>query len=316
MKQQLMTLSTNIILLLSVKTGYGCIPAFFEILEDLFPPLIETTTTTTTTTVATPTYTTEDTCTCGEKFSDGNRIVGGAAADDKEFPWQVALCNVGSTQPFCGGTILTSKTILTAAHCKTDTSLFKVVVGEHSISDEFDGQSRLSPKTWEDHPDYNENTYDNDYAIITLDDNDEITWTDRVQPICLPDKDNDYAGVMATVTGWGTLSSGGSSPDVLQKVSVDTQSNADCVANSGYSSAGYDITDNMMCAASDGKDSCQGDSGGPMIAENTNTDRYVLIGVVSWGIGCAQANYPGVYARVTAKYDWIEGKMTGSTCAA
>ena len=82
MKQQLMTLSTTIILLLSVKTGNGCLPALFEILEDLFPPLIETTTTTTTTTASTPTYITEDTCTCGEKFSDGNRIVGGAAADD------------------------------------------------------------------------------------------------------------------------------------------------------------------------------------------------------------------------------------------
>ena len=62
----------------------------------------------------------------------------------------------------------------------------RVVVGEHDVSNDYDGQSRLSVARWESHPNYNSHTYDNDYAIITLEDTDEIIWNERVQPICLP----------------------------------------------------------------------------------------------------------------------------------
>ena len=59
----------------------------------------------------------------------------------------------------------------------------------------------------------------------------------------------------------------------------------------------------MLCAADEGKDSCQGDSGGPLVAQENG--KYALIGVVSWGYGCAFSGYPGVYARMTEKMDWI-----------
>ena len=95
-----------------------------------------------------------------------------------------------------------------------------------------------------------------------------------MSPACLPaDLSATYAGVLATVTGWGTLSSGGSQPTVLQEVDVTVTTNADC--NSAYGS----ITNNMVCAADSGKDSCQGDSGGPMIASENG--RQALVGTLS-----------------------------------
>ena len=87
----------------------------------------------------------------------------------------------------------------------------------------------------------------------------------------------------------------GNPPDTLKHVEVKYVSNSDCTSNYGYSSS-Y-ITKNMMCARDDGQDSCQGDSGGPLY-DSVND---VLVGVVSWGFGCALPNFPGVYARVSAQ---------------
>ena len=119
-------------------------------------------------------------------------------------------------------------------------------------------------------------------------------------PICLPDPAQDYDNVKALVTGWGRLKSGGQLPDILQEVNVTTMTNQQCRGKYGHSR----ITDYMICAGDVGRDSCQGDSGGPLSVLGQD-DRYTQIGIVSWGEGCAEPGYPGVYTRLTSLLDWV-----------
>jgi len=258
----------------------------------------------TTTANSTSSSTTESSsgCSCGQANQD--RIVGGEATDANEYPWQVALVSANGKHPFCGGTLISSQHVLTAAHCTAGSSPsnIAVLVGEHRIDD--NSFTRLSLSAITDHPGYNSGTLDNDFSILTL--SSPVTFSNAVKPACLPSSTSDYAGQVAVVSGWGTLSSGGNQPTVLNDVSVTVQSNQDC--NSAY---GGDITSNMICAADAGKDSCQGDSGGPMTV--LEGGRYSLVGVVSWGYGCANPSYPGVYARVTAQMDWIKAN-SAQTC--
>jgi len=106
------------------------------------------------------------------------------------------------------------------------------------------------------------------------------------------------AGNDVIVMGWGTTSSGGSSSNVLLEVEIDVISQAQC--QKAYSPK--PITGRMVCAARTDKDSCQGDSGGPIIDKATGKQ----IGVVSYGVGCADSNYPGVYAKVQDQIGWIQ----------
>ena len=114
------------------------------------------------------------------------------------------------------------------------------------------------------------------------------------------------AGVVSRVTGWGTLSSGGSSPNTLQTVDVNILSNSS--AQSSYPSE--TITADQLAAASPGKDSCQGGSGGPLTVLKGST--RLLAGVVSWGYGCADSRYPGMYARVSSFETWIASKISAT----
>merc|ERR1711874_807827 len=149
----------------------------------------------------------------------------------------------------------------------------------------------------------------NDFIILKL--ASTLTFNDDVGAACLPDADHapDATGQTCFVSGWGTLESGGSSPSTLQWVAVPTVTNEKC--SEAYSG----ITDSMICAGfpEGEKDSCQGDSGGPFICEDNG--KAVLTGVVSFGIGCALPNTPGVYARTTAVLDWVKANMGGDAPA-
>ena len=125
-----------------------------------------------------------------------------------------------------------------------------------------------------------------------------------VRPICLAEPGQDYDNVTALVTGWGRLESRGSRPDVLQEVEVETMTNRACARSHGD----HKITNNMICAGSQGRDACWGDSGGPLAVMGQD-GFYRQIGVVSWGNGCGTPGYPGVYTRVSSLLAWIQDRM-------
>jgi len=241
-------------------------------------------------------------------MQNADRIVGGEAAPSM-IPWQVAMLS-GSFQ-FCGGTVLDSCTILTAAHCNINTG-HSIRAG--STNKQTGGQVRgISQVISNNDLPYNSNSLNNDWVIVKLDSPLELN--DNIQPACLPSAD--YLPATATearcfTSGWGTLSSGGSSTNNLQYVRVPAITNAQC--NSAY---GGSITDAMICAGYPGvggKDACQGDSGGPFVCNDNGN--AVIAGVVSWGNGCALADFPGVYARTTTALSWIQSNMGSSgSCA-
>ena len=124
----------------------------------------------------------------------------------------------------------------------------------------------------------------------------------NIGAIDIPPSMNEYAeGTTCTVSGWGTTSEGGSLARNLMKVDVPVVSDDNCRDAYGQN----DIPDSMICAGLDqgGKDSCQGDSGGPFMCGSG------LDGIVSWGYGCAQAGFPGVYTQTSYFVDWINANM-------
>ncbi|KAI4459274.1 transmembrane protease serine [Holotrichia oblita] len=159
------------------------------------------------------------------------------------------------------------------------------------------------------HPKYNFFTYEYDLALVQLDK--ALDFAPHISPICLPASDDLLIGENATVTGWGRLSEGGSLPTVLQEVHVPIVSNENC--KSMFLKAGRHeyIPDIFLCAGYEkgGQDSCQGDSGGPLQVRGKD-GRYFLAGIISWGIGCAEANLPGVCTRISKFVPWILKNVT------
>merc|ERR1719447_2385570 len=262
-------------------------------------------------------------CTCGIA-KRVTKIVGGQETEVNEWPWQIGMVWSGSSSVFCGATVISDEWILTAAHCTdgTNPADIQVLLGEHDYWDDNDGQVRMAITEIINHPDYDSSTTDQDFSLLRM--ADRINWAanPNIRPACLPEYTaGDYDQWMSTVTGWGTTSSGGSTSNVLLEVDVQVISNSEC--NGAYGG----ITHNMICAqdasGNGGSDACQGDSGGPLVScgadgncGTTPGQNYELIGVVSYGIGCAEADFPGVYARTTAALDWIyTNAMPFETCS-
>jgi len=242
---------------------------------------------------------------CGKPVS--NRIVGGKEATPFSIPWQVGLVHTGQKSPFCGGTLISPRHVMTAAHCTEkfpNMDAIQVVVGEHDVKSNTDGVAHnVACKS--EHPKYNANTVEYDFAILTLKKPVDITSSSsKARVACLAsDTSKLYGnGEKMTVSGWGALREAGDRfPTKLQKITVPGVSNAVCQKDYKNSK----IIAAMMCAGYDegGIDGCQGDSGGPLtFEENGKTD---LVGVVSFGIGCARKTHYGVYARITAVLPWI-----------
>merc|ERR1712112_587539 len=240
------------------------------------------------------------------------RIVGGEEDSDGEFPFQVSLRSVGAVglTHFCGGSIIDENWVLTAAHCCAGQipATMHVVAGGIKLNNFENEEEPRNLDAIIGHPDYSAATISNDACLLKM--KEPFEWTEFVQPIALPAVMQDTAaGSMVTVTGLGTTSEGALGlPNVLHKVSVPVVSDEDC--NASYGASGYAVADSMICAGlpEGGKDSCQGDSGGPFFS-NESPETRELLGIVSWGIGCGRAGYPGVYTEVSYFVEWITETM-------
>uniref|UniRef100_A0A4W4EWR3 Peptidase S1 domain-containing protein n=1 Tax=Electrophorus electricus TaxID=8005 RepID=A0A4W4EWR3_ELEEL len=220
-----------------------------------------------------------------------NKIVGGQNAAAGSWPWQVSIHHAYNFH-FCGGSLINSGWVLTAAHCFTleGTNMNQVFRSVTSVTI---------------NPNYNSDTNDNDMALLQL--SSTVTFTPYVTPICLAASGSTFFnGTLSWVTGWGNIASL-PSPGYLQEVQVPIIGNRQC-----FCLYGGGITGNMICAGAlpGGKDSCQGDSGGPLVIKQGSI--WIQAGIVSFGNGCAQANYPGVYTRVSQYQKWINQVITSN----
>lgn len=243
----------------------------------------------------------------------GALIVGGYPVEPTDrYPYQVAVYEKqsSSSRLQCGGSLITSRHVLCAAHCAGVSKM--VQIGRWKVNDNSEEYEQRNIKKKFKHPNYDNKSLENDFVIFELDS--PITNFGPVKVNSLPDSPEN--GQTLNVMGWGTISSNGPVSKTLLETNVGYMSNTQCSAKYGTGN----IFPPMLCASSPGKDACQGDSGGPLIIRNPNSfEEDVLVGVVSWGFGCADARYPGVYARVSHVYQWIEdtvctGDAVGPIC--
>jgi len=230
-----------------------------------------------------------------ENRTSNSYIVGGVAATAGQVPYIVSIQRTSHT---CGGAIFNAVTIITAAHCVygVDASALRI---RYNTLNHGSGGSLVNVLRVFTHENYNANTMENDIALLTL--SSFLTLgqvnADQVkQPGFLSDPEGNVR-----VSGWGTTSEGGSISAALRYVEVPVVDRATC--NTIY---GGKISDNMFCAGVlnvGGQDACQGDSGGPAVITNQ------LVGIASWGNGCARPGYPGVYTRVSNYILWILSNM-------
>ncbi|KAF5287005.1 hypothetical protein FQA39_LY16119 [Lamprigera yunnana] len=211
------------------------------------------------------------------------RIVGGEPVEIEDYPYQVSL-QINNFH-FCGGSIALEYAILTAAHC-TDGITTDGFAISYGSKHRYQGES-VDVGAFEQDEQFNYLTLDHDMALLILTSKMKLGSNAAIIPM-ITDPQNSEDRI-AYASGWGALSSGGGSPDYLQAVAVTEVPRDKC--NDAYNGA---ITSTMICFADEGKDSCQGDSGGPLVDRNAN----VQIGIVSWGYGCADPKYPGVYTHI------------------
>jgi len=242
-----------------------------------------------------------------------HRIVGGTPATYGTVPWQAAIFNRQNTS-HCGGVLIDRRKIITAAHCfKSGTKpyQYKIYLGKYhqSLSERDAGEKMVRIRKIFVHERYDDKPNNNDIALIML--KDPVQYTDYIRPVCLPDvRSSIITGQTALVTGWGETKDRYNRNNVIQKVDVRIISSKQCNRwMSAITSEPDTITPNMVCAGYKvgGKDACQGDSGGPLIVEQSE-GRHVLIGIVSWGFGCAKKNRPGVYTKIQNYIEWINMK--------
>ncbi|KAL7730124.1 hypothetical protein ACLKA6_009397 [Drosophila palustris] len=251
---------------------------------------------------------------CGQQEYSTGRIVGGVEAPNGQWPWMAAIFLHGPkrTEFWCGGSLIGSKYILTAAHCTRDSRQkpfaarqFTVRLGDIDLSTDAEPSDPVTfaVKEVRTHERFSRIGFYNDIAILVLDK--PVRKSKYVIPVCLPragrmPPKERLPGRRATVVGWGTTYYGGKESTSQRQAELPIWRNEDC--DRSYFQP---INENFLCAgySDGGVDACQGDSGGPLMMRYDS--HWVQLGVVSFGNKCGEPGYPGVYTRVTEYLDWI-----------
>lgn len=279
-------------------------------------------------------------CALARSAVDFRRVIGGEDAEKGQFPHQVSLRSRFSNSHFCGGSIISTRFILTAAHCTQDQNarpknVYVIVGALHRLS----GGIKMALDQIVAHQQYSHRTIKNDISLLRTAEN--IVYSELVQPIALSTEIPPVDGGLAvTLSGWGrnsfpTTPGASPLPDILQFAPAETLSFKECKKHFKSTSAGQFLSETNVCTINPkGRGACHGDSGGPLSANVSN--KTCLMGIVSWGVPCAQGRifrffnqnfiyynsnfyltqgYPDVYTHVYMYLDWIHdetAKLGGS----
>ncbi|NXP56631.1 ACRO protein, partial [Heliornis fulica] len=237
------------------------------------------------------------------------RVVGGTDALLGSSPWIVSIQNPWSTGTghICGGSLISPQWVLTAAHCFVNASyvsMWHVVIGATYLTNLGPEAQVRGIRQVIFHEQYNNFTQKNDIALLQLDQ--PVECNNYVQLACMPDTWLRMSQLgTCYISSWGaTMARSGGPTDVLQEAQVNLIDLHLCNSSRWYRGA---IHSHNLCAGypQGGIDTCQGDSGGPLVCKDKQADYYWLVGVTSWGSGCARAKKPGVYTSTKDFYEWI-----------
>nr|ADR80135.1 chymotrypsin-like serine protease [Sitodiplosis mosellana] len=235
------------------------------------------------------------------------RIVGGKDASEGQFPYQVSLRSMVTKKHFCGASILSSRFLLSAAHCSQEINgkpkyVFAVVGALNRVS----GGDSYELDTITPHEKWDKKTVLNDISLLRT--AKEIVFSDTIQPIALPTQDTP-GEIEVLLSGWGYISyspTGGQStlPTLLQFTKPNTLSVDGCKQVFKEKKHPANINESILCTINEmDVGACHGDSGGPLV-DASNPENKILVGVVSWGIPCGKG-YPDAFTRVYSFLDWI-----------
>ncbi|XP_068227343.1 uncharacterized protein [Palaemon carinicauda] len=241
----------------------------------------------------------KSTCRCGLRFTQ--KIVGGQPTTIEQYPWMAGITSKTDDFTFCGGSLLNDLYVVTAAHCLYQQYPEDIYVRFGETTRDVYKSYNVDVERIIIHPKYDVNiVYKADIGLIKLKQS-IPQFSPQIFPVCLSVGKETYANMNAQISGWGRNSFGGDVTQGLMEATVRVLSTKNCRKNSYYEKK--EVHNKVVCAAGTDIDACQGDSGGPLMV--LERDHYKLAGVVSWGIGCAQADYPGIYTRVSSYSKWI-----------
>jgi len=279
------------------------------------------TTTKATSTTRRTTTTSKPSIKCGMSGQSSTRIVNGQAAKVGAWPWATILGRRSSSRGIivnCGGTLIHEEYVLSAAHCfKTSGKAGIARFGDLDIRTSNEGAQHedIDIQRVILHPEYNSTTLKNDIALVKL--SRPVTYRFGVGPACLPDQDDKFVPNSPSdplanleskpfIIGWGSTGSNEPTEPVLRQAEVPLVDISTCKQN--YQPVrNIDIGKTQICAGLGNKDTCSGDSGGPMLTNQLKggIDTWFVIGITSFGVKCADPEFPGVYTRVDQYLDWI-----------